>query len=96
MFNLEKKNLSISGIVTVDEQQLIGVEYKGPTGEKIYCYNSEIANCNIKIVVNKLHSEPEIIEFSVFGSVAFETTYKSPIPGIRFLSWEAGEYKKNQ
>lgn len=93
MFNLQAdKNVTLSGFVIVDKDQLLGVEYKGPTGEKHYCYNSEIATGEFKIIKNlKKDQKQNKIRLKVDTSIAFETTYDKPIDGIRYLAWEDEE-----
>lgn len=86
-FKLKKGKLTISGNIRVNEDQIIGVEYLGPRGEKFYCYNSEIADGLFKI----RRSTNDTIEISIIGSVAFETTYREPIQGIAYLRWEDEE-----
>lgn len=87
-FSLERDKKIISGTVSVDENDLIGVEYVGPTGEKFYCYNSEIANSNLKIIDRKIY---ESQAFIIEGNVAFETTTFKPVKGINYLAWEDEE-----
>ena len=92
LFQIENKGIIISGTIQVSKEDLLGVEYKGPTGETFYCYNSEIADGSFKIVKQvKANKMQETIEFYIQGTIAFETTYKKPIDGIKFLPWDQEE-----
>ena len=96
IFNMVTKQLSIEGIVDVSKNDLIGVEYLGPTGEKFYCYNSEIASVKLKIIrQGKKKNENIINEIVVNRSIAFETTDKEPIEGIKYLNWNDEELFTN-
>ena len=91
-FRIENKGPIISGSIQVSKGNILGVEYQGPSGETFYCYNSEIANGSFKIVNQTKGKEiAENIEFNVLGVIAFETTYKTPIEGIKILHWEEEE-----
>ena len=88
--------MSVEGIVSVTKNELLGIEYLGPTGEKFYCYNSETANANLKITRQETKKGENIIdEIVVNKSVAFETTYKEPIEGIKYLNWNDEELFMN-
>jgi hypothetical protein len=91
-FSIEQKDVIINGEITVPMKALLGVEYKGPCGEKFYCYNSEIASCAVKIAIkNPDGSTKEEKEFHAENSVSFETVYDRPQEGVVYLPWEKEE-----
>lgn len=95
-FKLENKQKTIEGKISVPKESIIGVEYVGPTDEKFYCYNSEIANGFIKITMKKGKKVVETIELQIKQSVAFETTYKKPVDGIKYLVWNDERFDQSK
>lgn len=83
-FSLHTKSVDLTGNISCEKENLLGVEYLGPKGGRFYCYNTALANLEAKF-----HSKNHEFNESITGSVAFETVYTEPINGIPYLPWEA-------
>jgi len=89
-FSVDTPQIEIKGVITVPKEALVGVEYKGPKGEKIYCYNSEVGSGKITLILkSKGHDTREEHNYTCSGAFAFETTHLKPVEGIKFLPWES-------
>lgn len=91
-FNLDINNLQMEGKITAPAEALLAVEYLGPLGNRFYCYNSEIANCDL--IIRKNDEEGNQIshkKFTAKNSVSFETVYDKPQEGIPYLPWNKEE-----
>jgi hypothetical protein len=82
------KLIDLEGEITVPKELLIGVEYSGPEGSKLYCYNTEVADFKLKVIIkNPDGSIKEEKEFLAEKSFALETNWLAPQEDIKFLSW---------
>ncbi|MHA1144604.1 MAG: hypothetical protein ACTSRW_07700 [Candidatus Helarchaeota archaeon] len=73
----------INGVLNVNKKDLIGVEYLGPTGKRMFCYNSELASCEIEILRKEKNEWKSVDKLISKGTTAFETCYpekKKDIP----------------
>ncbi len=91
-FKVEFKGTSVQGEISVPQPALLGVQYFGPQGNSYYCYNSEIADCKVKVIIkNPDGTLKEEKEFNAEKSVSFETVYDKPQESVKFLPWEKEE-----
>lgn len=92
-FSVEFEDMEMSGEVSVPKEKLLGVEYLGPLGNKFYCYNSELADTKLVVKIKNLEdgSIIEEKEFTSEKSTSFETIYREPQEGIKYLPWEDQE-----
>ncbi|HME52558.1 MAG TPA: hypothetical protein VKM55_10095 [Candidatus Lokiarchaeia archaeon] len=82
----------IHGNIEVPKEALLGVEYKGPREERMYCYNSEVAYGKIILRIKANDDIPwEEHEFVSSGAFAFETTMLKPVEGMKYLPWDREE-----
>jgi len=92
-FSVEFEDIELSGEVSVPKEKLLGVEYLGPLGNKFYCYNSELADTKILVKIKNLEDGTIIDEkeYTSDKSTSFETIYREPQEGIKYLPWEDEE-----
>ncbi|MBD3350360.1 MAG: hypothetical protein GF364_02635 [Candidatus Lokiarchaeota archaeon] len=89
---VEGKNVKVSAKFTVPKESLLGIEYLGPRGNRLYCYNSEVASCVLTYAYKQEDgSFGQEREIHAEDSVAFETLYKEPLPELDYLPWDAEE-----
>jgi cAMP-dependent protein kinase regulator len=68
----------LSGEVDVRREQLVGVTYHDPDGEKAYCYNSETASLQAR-----LWEDGRLVEeLTAPGRAHFEYAQREPVPGL--------------
>lgn len=88
-FKVIFKELTMEGEISVPKEKILAVEYKGPLGNRFYCYNSELASCKLKVSMKDEKGEiKEEKEFTARNSVSFETIYDSPQQGLKYLPWD--------
>lgn len=91
-FKVDYEGILLSGEIKVPQEKLLGIEYKGPQGESFYCYNSEIASAELNILImNRQGTVIKDQDYVASNSVAFETVYNEPQPGIPYLKWDQEE-----
>ena len=92
-FIYEFEDIEMSGEVSVPKEKLLAVEYLGPLGNRFYCYNSELADTKIIVKTKNLEDGTTIDEkeYTSEKSTSFETIYRKPQEGIKYLPWEAQE-----
>lgn len=78
-------NREIAGEIRVDPKHVAGVTYTGPAGEKIYCYNSEIATIAIELRARTFFGAPWRTVATVRGPAHFEVAGREPVAGIPLL-----------
>lgn len=78
-------NREIVGEIACDPHHMAGVTYVGPSGEKIYCYNSEIATISLELRARPLFGAPWKTVASIRGPVHYEVAGREPIPGLAIL-----------
>jgi hypothetical protein len=85
------KKARVEGKISVPTEFLLGVEYFGPAGERMYCYNSEIASSEFRIYeVDKATGQERLVQDLISDcTTAFETTYFQPVAeASKLLRWE--------
>lgn len=91
-FRGKDKHHEITGEVTLEKSDLLGVEYVGPRGEKIYCYNTEVANAEITITSRGKGPEASTTKkYVAKRCAAMETTWLNPLDGLPLVRWEESE-----
>ncbi|HMF31280.1 MAG TPA: hypothetical protein VKK79_07700 [Candidatus Lokiarchaeia archaeon] len=86
----------VEGKIWVPPEFLLGVEYFGPAGEQMYCYNSEIASSEFKIFkIDRATREESLVQVLVSEcTTAFETTHFKPLSDIpNLIRWEDSQTK---
>ncbi len=78
-------NREIAGEISCDPRHLAGVTYTGPAGEKIYCYNTEIATFSGELRTRSLFGAPWHVAAKVSGPAHFEIAGRDPIPDLPIL-----------
>jgi hypothetical protein len=90
-FSGEDLNHIVKGKITVPKEDIVAIEYAGPTNERILCYNSELASCKIEIFEKKLLKvdKSPILTAISNRAIAFETThFTPPDDSPKYLPWE--------
>ncbi|GAB4320066.1 MAG: hypothetical protein Kow0069_23880 [Promethearchaeota archaeon] len=87
----KRKDCQLRVEVEVPREALIGVEYAGPVGERMWCYNSEVASAKVEVTDLGANGGRAMRrrEFTSSASTAFETTWLEPLESLPALAWEA-------
>lgn len=96
-FKTESKEAIIEGEVSVPSvDYLIGSEYVGPLGNRLYCYNSELADMDVHLGIKDDNGEIcQWKEFIAEKTASFETNWLEPQEHAPpYLPWDAEELKK--
>lgn len=75
----------MAGAVACDPRHLAGVTYTGPSGETIYCYNTEIATITLELRSRAFFGAPWRTVATVQGPAHYEVASREPIPGLALL-----------
>ncbi len=78
-------NREISGKITCDPSHLAGVTYHGTRGEKIFCYNTEIAKIALDLKARPVFGAPWKTVAEIRETAHYEIAVREPIPGIPLL-----------
>ncbi len=87
-FDAVDRDLRVAGVVDARREELVGVTYRDPDGELVYCYNSEVATMRVRTHRRSgRHSgrwEPEDTLIAE-GCAHFEYAQREPVPGVELL-----------
>lgn len=84
-FSGTSHNRELVGEIRCDPKHLAGVTYTGPGGEKIYCYNTEIATISMELRARSVFGAPWRSVARVEGLCHYEVTGREPIAGLPLL-----------
>lgn len=86
-FEAQDKRYRLVGRVEAPHEQLAGVTYHDPDGERAYCYNSEIASLQLEVYERSRggSSEPAATLRSG-GRAHFEYAQRLPVSGVALLT----------
>ncbi|MFX0098155.1 MAG: hypothetical protein ACFFCS_01145 [Candidatus Hodarchaeota archaeon] len=91
-FSGKDKKYSVEGKVTLKKENLLGVEYLGPTGKKIYCYNTAVASAEVKVISRKYDTKEQEIKTYIANECAvMETIWLEPKEGLPLIRWDKEE-----
>lgn len=74
--------------VAADRDLLAGVTYHDPDGERVYCYNSEVASIHLSVLDRARRPRPGWILRQALtgeGRAHFEYAQREPVPGLDLL-----------
>jgi len=75
----------VRGKILAAKENIVGVSYDGPLGEKRYCYNTNMADAVID-VMEKINKRWMIkTQLTSYGTTAFETVEEHPIQAFRLM-----------
>jgi hypothetical protein len=79
------KDIELSGRISARIEDFVGVEYTDPDGEKLWCNNTKVADCEIKILCRKngRMQEPIILTAQRTAALEFVAHEKDPRIPIR-------------
>lgn len=78
-------NREIAGKITCNPLHMAGVTYHGTRGEKIYCYNTEIAQIALDLKTRQVFGAPWKVVAEIRGTAHYEIAGREPIDGIPIL-----------
>ncbi len=78
-------NREISGKITCSPEHMAGVTYHGTRGEKIYCYNTEIAKIALDLKCRTTFGAPWKTTAKIRGTAHYEIASRNPVAGIPIL-----------
>lgn len=87
LWNFEGRKFStkVIGKIVTHPQNIIGVTYEGPSGEKRYCYNTKVADGLVDIYKRKKGAWSHTQRLTSVGTTAFEIVEASPIPNLKLF-----------
>lgn len=84
-FEIHSGPMKFAGILKRSTDQIAGVLYQGPNGEKRYCHNSMMANMKLKIFEKESGKEKLVRHLTAPSMAAFETVEEKPDPRVKFI-----------
>lgn len=82
-FEGQKFSTKVIGKIVTHPQNIIGVTYEGPSGEKRYCYNTKVADSLVDIYKKKKGKWSNVQRLTSVGTTAFETVGPSIVPNLK-------------
>jgi hypothetical protein len=86
-FDAEYGRDRLTGTVTPNRDDLIGVTYHDPAGDKVYCYHSELADIELRYYTRRRKSDEWGLQEEITAphAAAFEYGTAEPLAGVPIL-----------
>jgi hypothetical protein len=81
-FEARANGLRVRGTVSARPQDLVGVTYHDPDGERAYCYNSEVADMRLEVHRRESRGWRQVDELRADGRAHFEYAQRTPVDGV--------------
>ena len=85
VFAVRGPRTRIEGEVHVPPDQLLGVTYRDPDGDRVYCYHSERADITARLLRRRRRRWQGVVEVSAAGCCSYEYATRTPVPGIEMV-----------
>ena len=84
-FSVRGPRTRIEGEVHVQLEQLLGVGYRDPDGDRVYCYRTDRADIRVRLLRRSRRGWQQTVELSAGGCCAYEFATRTPVAGIEVV-----------
>lgn len=84
-FSVRGPRTRIEGEVHAGLEQLMGVGYRDPDGDRVYCYRTDRADIRVRLLRRSHRRWHQAVELSAAGCCAYEFASRTPVPGIEVV-----------
>jgi hypothetical protein len=81
-FTLRGPRTRISGSVQCSLDDLIGVAYRDPDGSRVFSYQSDRAQIEVRVQRRKARGWSTVAELAASAGCAYEYAGRKPVPGV--------------
>jgi hypothetical protein len=85
VFSVRGPRTRIEGEVHAHLDGLVGVCYRDPDGDRVYCYRTDRADMRVRLLRRSRRRWLEALELTAGGCCAYEFARRTPVPGIEVV-----------
>ena len=85
VFSVRGPRTRIEGEVHAHLEGLVGVGYRDPDGDRVYCYRTDRADIRVRLLRRSRRRWQQALELSAGGCCAYEFATRTPVPGVEVV-----------